>query len=192
MDHFTLNLRPKEYFQLAPNMRTAYIELCIYLISKSVTYRPGRLRTLADRNQPTRFPRPRAKYYIHLVVGQWSKGLPYGSPLCILAYHTYHTRHQKYVQALHISSCISTFLLGLLYTSYKYMYSYSIYEWTVVDDAQLITYSPTYLLTYLIAYLLTYSPTHLLTYALTYLLTYLLMLSVVRFKRVGGSASAHQ
>ena len=42
MDHFTLNLRPKEYFQLAPNMRTAYIELCIYLISKSVTYRPGR------------------------------------------------------------------------------------------------------------------------------------------------------
>ena len=47
-----------------------------------------------------------------------------------------------------------------------------------------ITYSPTYLLTYL----LTYSPTHLLTYALTYLL----MLSVVRFKRVGGSASAHQ
>ena len=62
MDHFTLNLRPKEYFQLAPNMRTAYIELCIYLISKSVTYRPGRLRTLAARNQPTRFPRPRAKY----------------------------------------------------------------------------------------------------------------------------------
>ena len=62
MDHFTLNLRPKEYFQLAPNMRTAYIELCIYLISKSVTYRPGRLRTLADRNRPTRFPRPRAKY----------------------------------------------------------------------------------------------------------------------------------
>ena len=93
MDHFTLNLRPKEYFQLAPNMRTAYIELCIYVISKSVTYRPGRLRTLADRNQPTRFPRPRAKYYIHLVVGQWSKGLPYGSPLCILAYHTYHTGH---------------------------------------------------------------------------------------------------
>ena len=43
MDHFTLNLRPKEYFQLAPNMRTAYIELCIYLISNSVTYRPGRL-----------------------------------------------------------------------------------------------------------------------------------------------------
>ena len=42
MGHFTLNLRPKEYFQMAPNMRTAYIELCIYLISKSVTYRPGR------------------------------------------------------------------------------------------------------------------------------------------------------
>ena len=62
MDHFTLNLRPKEYFQLAPNMRTAYIELCIYVISKSVTYRTGRLRTLADRNHPTRFPGPRAKY----------------------------------------------------------------------------------------------------------------------------------
>ena len=72
MDHFTLNLRPKEYFQLAPNMRTAYIELCIYLISKSVTYRPGRLSTLADRNQSTRFPQPRAKYYIHSVVGQRS------------------------------------------------------------------------------------------------------------------------
>ena len=41
MDHFTLNLRPKEYFQLAPNMRTAYIELCIYVMSKSVTYRLG-------------------------------------------------------------------------------------------------------------------------------------------------------
>ena len=27
MDHFTLNLRPKEYFQMAPDMRTAYIEL---------------------------------------------------------------------------------------------------------------------------------------------------------------------
>ena len=62
MDHFTLNLRPKEYFHLAPNVRTAYIELCIYLISKSVTYRPGRLRTLADRSQRTRFPGPRAKY----------------------------------------------------------------------------------------------------------------------------------
>ena len=70
MDHFTLNLRPKEYFQLAPNMRTAYIEVYVYLISKSVTYRLGRLRTLADRNQPTRFPRPRAKYYINLVVGR--------------------------------------------------------------------------------------------------------------------------
>ena len=41
MDHFTLNLRPKEYFQLAPKMKTAYIELCIYVMSKSVTYRLG-------------------------------------------------------------------------------------------------------------------------------------------------------
>ena len=67
-----MNVRPKEYFQLAPNMRTAYIELCIYLISKSVTYRPGRLRVLADRNQPTRFPRPRAKY-LH-IFGRRSTG----------------------------------------------------------------------------------------------------------------------
>ena len=37
-------MRPKEYFQLAPNMRTAYIELCIYLISKSATYKPGRYK----------------------------------------------------------------------------------------------------------------------------------------------------
>ena len=73
MDYFTLNLRPKEYFQLAPNMRTTYIELCMYLFSKSVTYRPGRLRTLAAHNQPTRFPGPRAKYYIHLVVGLRAK-----------------------------------------------------------------------------------------------------------------------
>ena len=70
-----MNLRPKEYFQLAPNMRTACIELCIYAMSKSVTYRPGRLRTLAERNQWTRFPGPRAKYYIHLLVGQRSMGL---------------------------------------------------------------------------------------------------------------------
>ena len=47
MDHFTLNLRPKEYFQLAPNMRTAYIELCIYAMSKSVTYRPGRKHSIS-------------------------------------------------------------------------------------------------------------------------------------------------
>ena len=70
MDHFTLNLRPVDSFKLAPNMQIACIELCIYCISKSVTYRPGRLRTLADRNQRTRFPRPRAKYHIHLVVGR--------------------------------------------------------------------------------------------------------------------------
>ena len=36
MDHFTLNLRPKEYFQLAPNKRTVYIELCIF--ARSVPY----------------------------------------------------------------------------------------------------------------------------------------------------------
>ena len=52
MDHFTLNLRPKEYFQLAPNMRTAYIELCIYLISNSVTYRPGRYKCFARETIP--------------------------------------------------------------------------------------------------------------------------------------------
>ena len=38
MDHFTLNLRPNEYFQPAPNMKTAYIILRIYVMSKSVTY----------------------------------------------------------------------------------------------------------------------------------------------------------
>ena len=32
-----------EYFQLAPNMRTAYVELCVYLISKSAFYTLGRL-----------------------------------------------------------------------------------------------------------------------------------------------------
>ena len=168
MDHFTLKLRPKEYFQLAPNMRTAYIELCIYVI---FTYRPGRLRTLADRNQPTRFPRPRAKYYVHLVVGQWSKGLPYGSPLCILAYHTYHTRH--------ISSCISTFLLGLLYTSYIYLFTHTLYTnvLLLMTHSYLITYSHTYLFTYLPTHQLIYSLTRLLTnlliYVLIYLLTYL-------------------
>ena len=47
MDYFTLNLRPEEYFQLAPNMRTAYIELCIYAMSKSVTYRPE----LSEKNR---------------------------------------------------------------------------------------------------------------------------------------------
>ena len=73
MDHSTLNLRPVRFFELAPNMRTAYIELCIYLISISVTYRPGRLRTLADRNQRGRFPGPRAKYYPHSVVGHRPK-----------------------------------------------------------------------------------------------------------------------
>ena len=57
-----MNLRPARFFELVPNMRIAYIELCIYNISKFVTHRPGRLRTLAERNQPTRFPRPRAKY----------------------------------------------------------------------------------------------------------------------------------
>ena len=46
MDHFTLNLRLKEYFQMAPDMRTAYIDLYIYLISKSVTYRPGRKHSI--------------------------------------------------------------------------------------------------------------------------------------------------
>ena len=74
MDHFTLNLRPKEYFQLAPNMRTAYIELYVYLISKSVTYRPGRpqkkvnaIRTRYD------FPELARNTYIHLVVGLRAK-----------------------------------------------------------------------------------------------------------------------
>ena len=47
MDHFTLNLRPKEYFQMAPDMRTAHIELYIYLISKSVTYRLGRKQNIS-------------------------------------------------------------------------------------------------------------------------------------------------
>ena len=35
------NLRPKEYILLASNLRTACIELCIYIISKSVTDRLG-------------------------------------------------------------------------------------------------------------------------------------------------------
>ena len=74
MDHFTLNLRPKEYFQLAPNMRTAYIELCIYLISKSVTYRPGSTQKKVDAiRRRYDFPELARNTYIHLVVGLRAK-----------------------------------------------------------------------------------------------------------------------
>ena len=78
MDHLTLNLRPKEYFQLAPNMRIAYIELCICLISKSVTYKPGRYKSWRRGSDSPELARNtyihvvvglRAKYHIHLVEG---------------------------------------------------------------------------------------------------------------------------
>ena len=52
-----MNLRPKEYFQLAANMRTAYIELCIYLISKSVTYRLGEHSKIKRPESGNRIPR---------------------------------------------------------------------------------------------------------------------------------------
>ena len=39
-----LNLRPVLCFELAPNMQIACIELCIYIISKSVYDRTGRYK----------------------------------------------------------------------------------------------------------------------------------------------------
>ena len=42
MAHYILNLRPFLCFELAPNMQIACIEVCIYVISKSVYDRPGR------------------------------------------------------------------------------------------------------------------------------------------------------
>ena len=75
MAHYMLNLRPIHYFQLAPNMRVARIELCIYVISKSVYDRPDDRKKSREANGTTGFPGPRAKYYIPLVVGQRSMGL---------------------------------------------------------------------------------------------------------------------
>ena len=50
-------MRLEEYFELAPNMRTAYIELSIYLISKSVTYRLGGHSKIKPPESANRIPR---------------------------------------------------------------------------------------------------------------------------------------
>ena len=63
-------------------MRIAYIELCIYLISKSVTYKPGRYKSWRKRSGSPELARNtyihlvvslRVKYYTHLVVGLRAK-----------------------------------------------------------------------------------------------------------------------
>ena len=63
-------MRPEDFFQLAPNMRTAYIELCIYAMSKSATYWPERtkkkVKAIRRRNDFLELAR---NTYIHLVVG---------------------------------------------------------------------------------------------------------------------------
>ena len=51
-----MNLRPVRSFQLVRNMRIGYIELCIYVISKSVYDRPGRQQNFKRTKSEDRIP----------------------------------------------------------------------------------------------------------------------------------------
>ena len=115
--------------------------------------------------------------------------LTYGIPLC----HTYHTY-------LWDSTFIAPWLVtdrlrNLIYAQLNASNLHVRCQFKRIDRAQgeykVVQIQYTYLLTYLLNSLLpSFLPSTFLTYLLTYLLA--LQLSVVRFQRVGGSASAHQ
>ena len=51
-----MNFRPVRSFKLVPNMRIGYIELCIYVIPKSVYDRPGRHENFKRSESAGRIP----------------------------------------------------------------------------------------------------------------------------------------